>query len=83
MFGSSGIGSTFSLSSLLGGASRLLGVTNQIIPLYQKAQPLFKNAKSALGVLKNVSITDKEVTIKTIDKEQIAKNDNKNLVFFQ
>lgn len=47
--------SAFSFGKVLTGISRTLGVANQVIPLYQQTKPLFKNARSAYNVIKDIN----------------------------
>ena len=47
--------SAFSFGKVLTGISKTLGVANQVIPLYQQTKPLFKNARSAYNVIKDLN----------------------------
>ena len=51
MFGTNTIGSTFSLTRVLGGISKGLSIANQVIPLYQQAKPMIQNARKVMSVL--------------------------------
>ena len=51
MFGTNTIGSTFSLTRVLGGISKGLSIANQVIPLYQQAKPMIQNARKVISVL--------------------------------
>lgn len=55
-----GLGFTRGLSfvKIIGGLSKTLQVANQIIPLYQKAKPAIQNARSMLGILKEMKKPD-------------------------
>lgn len=69
MFGP-GNTSSFSLTKIIGGINKTLGVVNQIIPIYKEAKPMINNAKTALGIIKELgsSTTNRVLT-----------NTNKNL----
>jgi len=59
--------SALSVGKFLSGLSRTLGVANQVIPLVEQTRPLFKNAKNAYKVIKNIPI-------KKNDKVTVEKN---------
>ena len=90
MFGTNAVGSTFSLTRVLGGISKGLSIANQVIPLYQQAKPMIQNAKKVMSVLKEFNksstpATNNNKTIIDID-ETPKKTDIINQsrpVFFQ
>ena len=43
------------LTKVLGGISKTLGIANQVIPLYREAKPMIKNARTILSVLKDMN----------------------------
>ena len=45
----------FSFGKVLTGISKTLGVANQVIPLYQQTKPLFKNARNAYNIIKDIN----------------------------
>lgn len=72
-------------TKIIGGINKTLQIANQIIPIYQKAKPLISNARSVLGVLKDINkakpkiiestnavVVDAKQTINTAKKEEIA-----------
>jgi len=90
MFSSNIPTSSFSFSGIISGLSKALNTADRVIPLYQKAQPLFKNIRSAFDVIKTISITDKkeENTTKPAESNQKLQtnsiSNNKNTPnFFQ
>ena len=44
-------------TNMIGGISKVLGIANQVIPIYLKAKPVIHNAKNILGVLKEMGKT--------------------------
>lgn len=46
-----------SLAKIIGGLSKTLQIANQVIPIYQKAKPMIKNARSIMNVLKTINKT--------------------------
>ncbi len=57
MFGPRSILPTFSLTKMLGGLSKTLGVVNQIIPIYKEAKPMISNARNAISLIKEFGNT--------------------------
>ncbi len=43
------------LTRVLGGISKTLGIANQVIPLYREAKPMIRNARTILAVLKDMN----------------------------
>ena len=54
MFGNP-YGRGLSFTKILSGISKTLNVANQVIPLYKEAKPMINNAKTILGVLKELN----------------------------
>lgn len=52
MFGPTFNTSSLSLSKVLGGISKFLGIANQAIPIYKELKPIMTNAKKVMSVLK-------------------------------
>lgn len=67
MFGPSPV-PTFSLTKIIGGLSKTLGVVNQMIPLYKEAKPLMTNARNALGLLREMSNTTTKRVMENTEK---------------
>ena len=97
MFGPSAFPRVFpsmSVSKVVGGISKTLGIVNQIIPIYKEAKPMISNARNAINILKEFStnttnrvLEKKEENLGNV-KEQIKKIQNnpdntKGLTFFQ
>lgn len=55
MFGNTPLSSPLSLSKIVGGLSKTLGIANQIIPIYKEARPMIQNARNALNLVKEFS----------------------------
>ncbi len=49
-----------SLAKIIGGLSKTLQIANQVIPIYQKAKPMIKNARSIMNVLKTINKTSSQ-----------------------
>ena len=54
MFGAP-IRTGLTLTKVLGGISKTLGIANQVIPLYREAKPMIKNAKTIMSVLRDLN----------------------------
>ena len=81
---------TFSLTNMLGGISKTLGVVNQIIPIYKEAKPMINNARSALSLIKefgntttNKVISNTQKNIAPIKEKINNLNIQKGPTFFQ
>lgn len=72
MFGTNTIGSTFSLTRVLGGISKGLSIANQVIPLYQQAKPMIQNARKVISVLGELN--------KSNNNSNNTNNNNKTIV---
>ena len=90
MFGTNAVGSTFSLTRVLGGISKGLSIANQVIPLYQQAKPMIQNAKKVMSVLKEFNKSSTPTTNNnktTIDIDETPKKtdiiNQSRPVFFQ
>ncbi len=58
MFGANTIGSSLTLTKVLGGISKGLSIANQVIPLYQQAKPMIQNARKVMSVLGELKKTN-------------------------
>mgnify|MGYP001852405138 FL=1 len=95
MFGTNTIGSTFSLTRVLGGISKGLSIANQVIPLYQQAKPMIQNARKVISVLgelnksnnnSNNTNNNNKTTVEVTSKEKtetIKVQPSNSPVFFQ
>lgn len=88
MFGTNTIKTTLSLSKILSGISKGLGLINQAIPIYKEVKPMISNAKKVINIAKEFN----KSSLKTIDikpkKEETnnvspTKSNSSNPVFFQ
>lgn len=66
MYGPNIVGSTLSLTKVLGGISRVLGIANQAIPIYKEIRPMISNARKVMSVLKEFNATPTKNTSNTI-----------------
>ena len=80
MYNTSMLTKGLSLSKIIGGLSKTLQIANQVIPLYQKAKPIIKNARSAFSVLQELkkTIPQKE-EIKEANYKVIAKTEETSI----
>lgn len=82
MFGA--VRSGITLSSVLGGISKGLGILNQAIPLYKEIKPMIGNARKVMSVLQelkvNNTIDNPSNNKTTIDIEE---NTNKKIVNYE
>lgn len=62
------------LTKVLGGISKTLSVANQVIPLYQQAKPMIKNAKTVLSVLKDMNKSPNNSSNKIIANQNVKPN---------
>ena len=94
MFGTNTIGSTFSLTRVLGGISKGLSIANQVIPLYQQAKPMIQNARKVISVLGELNksnnnsnnTNNNKTTVELTSKEKtetIKVQPSNSPVFFQ
>ena len=95
MFGTNAVGSTFSLTRVLGGISKGLSIANQVIPLYQQAKPMIQNARKVISVLgelnksnnnSNNTNNNNKTTVEVTSKEKtetIKVQPSNSPVFFQ
>ena len=84
MFGSN-ITNTWSISKILTGLSKVLGLANQAIPIYKEIKPLASNAKKVFNVIKDFKYTpNNKTTINASTKEKIEPTTvQSNPQFFQ
>ncbi len=82
MFGA--VRSGITLSSVLGGISKGLGILNQAIPLYKEIKPMIGSARKVMSVLQelkiNNTINNPSNNKTTIDIEE---NTNKKIVNYE
>ena len=82
MFGT--VRSGITLSSVLGGISKGLGILNQAIPLYKEIKPMIESSKKVMSVLQelkiNNTINNPSNNKTTIDIEE---NTNKKIVNYE
>lgn len=94
MYGNN-MGSTLSLSKIIGGLSKTLNIVNQAIPLYNELRPILSNASGILSVFKemnkpNPSKNNGSSNLKAIDTNIVETKKTKEtplstntLTFFQ
>ena len=82
MFGA--VRSGITLSSVLGGISKGLGILNQAIPLYKEIKPMIESSRKVMSVLQelkvNNTINNPSNNKTTIDIEE---NTNKKIVNYE
>ncbi len=74
----SGIGKSFSFSSLLNGAQRTLNFVNQAIPVVKQVSPMMKNAKTMFRVMNEFKKVDTKDTKTQIRKSTRSNNPETN-----
>jgi len=73
--------SGFNLGGILNGLSRGLNVANRAIPLYQQAQPMFKNARNAFTMVKTFMNSDNKEKVNKVNTNSKTETSNiKNTV---
>ncbi len=88
MFGPN-IGSTITLSSVLGGISKGLGILNQAIPLYREIKPMIGSARKVMSVLQELKVNNNNTNTKTTiditpeEKKIVTYESQSTPVFFQ
>lgn len=90
MFGPN-IGSTITLSSVLGGISKGLGILNQAIPLYREIKPMIGSARKVMSVLQELKVnnnnnntnTKTTIDITPEEKKIVTYESQSTPVFFQ
>lgn len=91
MFGTNVVKSSLSLSKILSGISKGLGIVNQAIPIYKEIKPMMSNAKKVLEIAKEFNKSSNNKTIDVVPKKEVTKtvtpsvitNSSPNPVFFQ
>lgn len=90
MFGSNIAGTTLSLSKVLSGISKGLGIVNQAIPIYKEIKPMMSNARKVLEIAKEFNKGSNTKTIDVTPKKEVTKSVTSNIltnssnpVFFQ
>ena len=91
MFGTNIARSSLSLTKVLSGISKGLGIVNQAIPIYKEIKPMMSNAKKVLEIAKEfnkssntktIDVTPKKEETKTVTPSVLT-NSSPNPVFFQ
>ncbi len=92
MFGTNVAKASLSLTKVLSGISKGLGIVNQAIPIYKEIKPMMSNAKKVLELAKEfnktsntktIDITPKKEVTKTVTTERKTITNSSNPVFFQ
>lgn len=91
MFGTNITRSSLSLTKVLSGISKGLGIVNQAIPIYKEIKPMMSNAKKVLEIAKEFNKSSNTKTIDVTPKKEVTKtvtpsvltNSSPNPVFFQ
>lgn len=91
MFGTNIARSSLSLTKVLSGISKGLGIVNQAIPIYKEIKPMMSNAKKVLEIAKEFNKSSNTKTIDVTPKKEVTKtvtpsvltNASPNPVFFQ
>lgn len=79
---------SLSLSKILSGLSKGLGIVNQAIPIYKEVKPMVSNARKVLSVVKEINKPSNNTKIIDIEPKKVVTNNitphNSNTpVFFQ
>lgn len=79
---------SLSLSKVLTGLSKGLGIVNQAIPIYKEVKPMVSNARKVLSVVKEINKPNNNTKIIDIEPkkevtEKVTPNNNNSPVFFQ
>lgn len=90
MFGTNIARSSLSLTKILSGISKGLGIVNQAIPIYKEIKPMMSNAKKVLEIAKEFNKSSNTKTIDVTPKKEVTKTvtsnvltNSSNPVFFQ
>lgn len=91
MFGTNIARSSLSLTKVLSGISKGLGIVNQAIPIYKEIKPMMSNARKVLEIAKEFNKGSNTKTIDVTPKKEVTKtvtpsvltNSSPNPVFFQ
>ena len=63
MFGTNIARSSLSLTKVLSGISKGLGIVNQAIPIYKEIKPMMSNAKKVLEIAKELEVEQEDVSL--------------------
>lgn len=76
--------SLYSFGTIINGISKTLNVVNQALPLYNQINPMIKNARNAIGIVKEFNKSTINNTPKRINniKKNVNLNNNRP-TFFQ
>ena len=90
MFGTNIARSSLSLTKILSGISKGLGIVNQAIPIYKEIKPMMSNARKVLEIAKEFNKSSNTKTIDVTPKKEVTKTvtpnvltNSSNPVFFQ
>ena len=91
MFGTNIARSSLSLTKVLSGISKGLGIVNQAIPIYKEIKPMMSNAKKVLEIAKEFNKSSNTKTMDVTPKKEVTKtvtpsvitNSSPSPVFFQ
>ena len=89
MFGT--VRSGITLSSVLGGISKGLGILNQAIPLYREIKPMIESSRKVMSVLQELKVnntinnpSNNKTTINIEENKKIVNESSQSApVFFQ
>ena len=81
---------TLSLSKVLSGISKTLGIVNQAIPIYKEIKPMVTSARKVFEIAKEFNKTSDVKTIDVVPKKEVTESvtseklaNGSNPVFFQ
>lgn len=80
---------SLSLSKILSGLSKGLGIVNQAIPIYKEVKPMVSNARKVLDVVKEINKPNKDTKViditpkKEVTEKVTPLKNNNTPVFFQ
>lgn len=81
---------TLSLSKVLSGISKTLGIVNQAIPIYKEIKPMVSSARKVFEIAKEFNKTTSAKIVDITPKKEVTENvtsdklvNNTNPVFFQ
>ena len=85
MFGTNIARSSLSLTKVLSGISKGLGIVNQAIPIYKEIKPMMSNAKKVLEIAKEFNKSSNTKTIDVTPKKEVTNHvtSTNNPIFFQ
>ncbi len=72
-------GNGLTLSTILNGTQRTLGIINQAIPVIKQVQPMFRNAKTMFKVMNEFKKVDTPKKANTSNPDNINQRNNENI----